>query len=172
MNRLRSLLRPLLRPYYYLDERTPHPIRSTGILVIGLVIVAIITVIGLVSDHDWYNQYTAYLLFTTLFLCVVVMFWGTPFWSFRGVGILFVLIGDILIYGPILLTSHGVEYNDRLRLALARAFFSTGSIFVLYGLIVWVAQSRPTGKGRFVRMTRRIARIKGEQSEQKRDILA
>lgn len=142
------------RAHNYWDAqvaRLPDWATLTGHLTIGLVLVNIITFIGLNTDHGWYNPYTAYLL-TVTFLCLLfVMLYGTEGWSFRSVGVLFLVAGDLLIYGPIAAKlAANYEPNSRVRLSLARSFFVVGSVFALYGVQQWIRAkraNRPSNEG-------------------------
>jgi hypothetical protein len=132
----------LQRMWQRIDSACPTPIKETGILALGLFLVDIVTVIGLTTNHDWYNPYTAYLIITTLAFAILVMLYGTPFWSFRVVGVAFIVIGDLCIYGPLVWTLHDRSLNEEARLSVARGFFIVGSIFVLYGLLRWAYDYR------------------------------
>lgn len=125
-----------------LQKLLPDWVVETGHLTAGLIFVNILTIVGLHTNHGWYNPYTAYLLVFTFLSLLFIILYGTEGWSFRSVGILFLIIGDLFIYVPILLSHRGHTYDEEIRLSLARAFFVTGSAFALYGVAQWARAKR------------------------------
>lgn len=139
---MNTIYRPVQVKTEYVRTRTPEPIRQTFILFIGLLIVNALTILGLLTFHDWYDPYSARLIATTLLVCTFVMLYGTEGWTFRSVGVLFLVLGDIMLYGPIAVSEYSMTPSGEARLPLARAFLVTGSVFTLYGITRWALDYR------------------------------
>lgn len=78
---------------------------------------------------------------------IIVMLWGTPWWTARGVGLLFTVAGDLLLYGWVSIARIIIGESRAIPGPLTdwiRTLFIIGGTLLSYGIYQWVRVLRST----------------------------
>jgi hypothetical protein len=141
------------------EQKPTSVVRRYSALVLGLLLVAGMWVVldrHESNPNDSWDTIILATISTAAFIAAALLLWNTGHWVFRVVGLLFMFLGDAILYGVFWMLRIDEEFardgNSEQWIDLARAFFCIGIPMFVVGMVASSAA--------WDRLTDRVSRSK------------